>query len=104
MYVYENLIEALNDLKIRGFASDFKIETDAVKCNDSGIMLAPWNFEIVEHYRFEADTNPDDSSVIYAIQSSDGKIKGVLINAYGVYSDAVTESMIQKLKVIPERY
>jgi hypothetical protein len=99
MYVYENLIEALDDLKKRGFTTDFKLENDAIKCSDSGILLYPSNFEIVEHYRFEADTNPDDSSILYAIQSVDGSIKGVLVSAYGVYSEAVSDNLVQKLKV-----
>ena len=99
MRIYENLIEALRDLKLRGFTVDFKIETDVIKCNYTGIFLGPSNFEIVEHYRFEADTNPDDSSVLYAIQSIDGSIKGLLVNAYGVYGDAVSDNLIQKLKM-----
>jgi len=99
MHIYDNLIEALRDLKQRGFTMDFKLDIDAIKCNDAGIILSPSNFEIVEHYRFEADTNPDDSSVLYAIQSIDGNTKGLLVNAYGIYGDAVSDSMIQKLKM-----
>ena len=99
MHVYENLIDALSDLKRRGFTTDFKLNFDAVECIKTGISLSPDHFEIVERYRFEADTNPDDSSVLYAIQSIDKNIKGVLINAYGVYSDSISDSLIQKLKI-----
>ncbi len=99
MHVYDNLVDALKDLKNRGFTTDFNLAFDAIECRHTGECLSPSQFEIVEHYRFEANTNPDDSSVLYAIQSLDGKMKGVLINAYGVYSDAVSDSMIAKLKV-----
>jgi hypothetical protein len=99
MQVYENLIEALSDLKSRGFTTDFKLSFNAVEFIRTGINLSPSYFEIVEHYRFEADTNPDESSIIYATQSVDGKIKGVLVNAYGIYSDDLGDAMIQKLKV-----
>jgi hypothetical protein len=99
MHVYENLVDALKDLKDRGFTTDFNIAFDAIECQTTGTCLSPSQFEIVEHYRFEGDTNPSDSSVIYAVQSHDGTLKGTLISAYGVYSDAVSEHMIQKLTV-----
>ncbi len=97
MPVYENLVEAVNDLKQRGFTTDFTLAFDTLQCKHTGIQLSPAEFEIVEHHRFEANTDPDDSSVLYAIQSKDGTKKGILISAYGVYADAASEEMIQKL-------
>lgn len=99
MHIYENLLDALADLKQRGFTTDFNLAFDTIACKQSGKCLTPAEFEIVEHYRFEGDTDPDNSSILYAIQSHDGSIKGVLINAYGVYSDAMSDRMIQKLGV-----
>ena len=99
MKEYDNLIEALKDLKSRGFTTDFNIAFDSIACSQSGKVLSPAEFEIVEHHRFEGDTDPGNSSVLYVIQSHDGSIKGVLINAYGVYSDPVSDAMIQKLMV-----
>ena len=99
MYSYDTLVEAMNDLKQRGFTTDFNIAFDQIKCAETGICLLPAQFQIREVYRFEGMTNPDDSSVLYAVEASDESIKGVLVNAYGVYSDAVSDEMIQKLKV-----
>jgi hypothetical protein len=99
MHVYENLVDALKDLKQRGFTTDFNIAFDNIECRSTGVCLSPSQFEIVEHYRFEGETNPSDSSVIYAVQSMDGSLKGTLISAYGMYADAVSEHMIRKLKV-----
>jgi hypothetical protein len=99
MPAYDNLIEALNDLKARGFTTDFNLAFDSIECKETGTCLQPEAFEIVEHYRFEGATNPSDSSVIYAVKAIDDSMKGVLISAYGVYSDELHESMIQKLKV-----
>ena len=90
MHVYENLVDALKDMKQRGFTTDFNIAFDNIECKTTGTCLSPSQFEIVEHYRFEGDTNPSDSSVIYAVQSHDGVLKGTLISAYGMYSDAVS--------------
>ena len=99
MAVYDNLIDALKDLKTKGFTTDFNLAFDSIKCSNTGTCLTPSEFEIMEHHRFEANTDPDDSCVLYVIQSKDGSLKGVLINAYGIYSDPVSESIIQKLKV-----
>lgn len=99
MISYDTLTEALADLKNRGFITDFNISFEHIKCSDTGKQLYPQDFEIVEHYRFEGNTDPGDESVIYAIQSIDGNIKGTLISAYGMYGEAVSEDMIKKLIV-----
>ena len=99
MPAYDSLIDALTSLKQRGYTTDFNIAFDKIKCAATGTCLVPAQFEITEHYRFEGMSNPDDSSVIYAIESIDGSMKGTLISAYGVYSDALNEEMIRKLAV-----
>ncbi len=99
MKEYDNLLDALSDLKSRGYTTDFNIAFDSIACSQSGKALSPAQFEIVEHHRFEGDTDPDNSSVLYVIQSKEGSMKGVLVNAYGVYSDAMSDEMIQKLKM-----
>jgi hypothetical protein len=99
MPVYDTLLDALNGLKLRGYTTDFNLAFDKVKCNETGVCLAPSEFEIVEHHRFEGISNPADSSVVYALESKDGLIKGTLVNAYGVYSEPVTEEMLRKIAV-----
>ena len=99
MPAYDTLVEALKDLKRRGFVTDFNIAFDAVVCNETKVCLLPDQFEIIEHYRFEGETNPSDSSIVYAIHSKDGKMKGTLVSAYGVYSEAMNDDLIRKLSV-----
>jgi len=99
MPAYDTMVEALKDLKARGFTTDFNLAFDAIECRDTNVCLRPEAFEIVEHYRFEGDTNPSDSSILYGIQSKDGNMKGVLVSAYGVYSEAASDDMIRKLAV-----
>ena len=97
MQTYDTLVDALNDLKRLGYAIDFNLAFDHVKCQDTGVCLLPSQFEIIEHYRFEGMTNPDDSAILYVIESKDGSMKGTLISAYGVYSEGMSEELIQKL-------
>jgi hypothetical protein len=99
MQTYESLVDALNDLKGKGYTTDFNLAFDHIKCIDTGICLLPSQFEITDHYRFEGMNDPDDSSVLYVVESKDGSMKGTIVSAYGVYSEGVNEEMIQKLTV-----
>ena len=55
-------------------------------------------FEIDETYRFEGETDPGDEMIVFAISSKKHNIKGVVINAYGVYSDSSTSKIVERLK------
>lgn len=96
---YDTLFVALNSLKERGFTKDFNIAFDKLICTDSNECLNPHEFRIIETYRFEGETNPSDEAVLYAIESIDGTTKGVFVSAYGVYADAMSDEMIQKLAI-----
>lgn len=93
---YQNLVEALNDLKTRGYENDFNIKPFCLECTSLQLQLHPEDFEIKEVYRFEGMSNPSDNSVLYAIESKKG-IKGVLVDAYGAYAEALTSEMANKL-------
>lgn len=94
---YDSLVDALSDLKERGYEADFATTPDCLYCGDLDIRLNPEAFNIDEVYRFEGDSNPDDSSILYAI-SSDTGIKGILVDAYGSYSESLNFEMAQKLR------
>jgi hypothetical protein len=99
MNQYDNLVEALTDLKQKGYTTDFNIAFDQIKCSATGNCLRPEQFTIVSHHRFEGDTDPDNASVLYVIESLDQQMKGTLINAYGIYGDPLSDDMIRKLTV-----
>jgi len=96
MKSYNTLSEAINDLKKRGYQEDFNLEPHCLTCRSLNLQLNPENFTVDEFYRFEGMSNPDDNSILFAI-SSEGGVKGILVDAYGVYSDNLTEPMIRKL-------
>ena len=94
---YQTMVEALNDLKERGFTLDFNLANGILHNSDADISLNPEDFEICELHRFEGMSDPADMSVIYAIQSERYNIKGVFVDAYGTYSDDVSEALLKKL-------
>lgn len=68
-------------------------------CPNDNISLKPHEFEIVEVHRFEGESNPSDEDVVYAIESEDGKLKGVITSAFGPYADSMSNEMMQKLSM-----
>ncbi|MDQ6890916.1 MAG: phosphoribosylpyrophosphate synthetase [Bacteroidota bacterium] len=99
MQNYDTVSLALNSLKERGFTTDFNIAFDKIICNETKVCLNPNEFEITGMYRFEGESNPSDEAVIYAVESIDGKMKGTLVNAYGIYADPLSDEMIKKLSM-----
>jgi hypothetical protein len=95
---YDTLVDAINGLKAKGYTYDFNLKENRLNCTAAGRQLSPQEFEVTEVYRFEGMTSPDDSSILYAIESNDG-IRGTLVSAYGVYADAVSNEMMAKLEI-----
>lgn len=98
MRVFETMTEALTDLKSRGYTEDFKLHSDLLECLTNNQKFSAENFWVDEFYRFEGMTNPDDSSILFAISSSDG-LKGTLVDAYGVYAENLTPEMSMRLQL-----
>lgn len=95
---YETLSQAIQSLKADGYVDDFNLHPEWLECTTRKIKLKPEEFHVDAVHRFEGMTNPDDSSVLYAI-SSTGGLKGLLVDAYGVYAETVSAEMIRKLRI-----
>ena len=100
-HTYETVSEAINELAKRGYTTDFKILSDeeCIICNAIPTQLSPEEFIIDEVYRFEGITDPGDEMIIYAISSLNHNLKGILLNAYGMYSDLATAKIVKRLKI-----
>jgi hypothetical protein len=99
MKSFETLSEAMADLKKRGFEHDFNLRDKHIESASGKIQLSPEQFEITEVYRFEGNTDPGDELVLYAIESHGG-VKGLLVNAYGPYSNTASDELVAKLNVL----
>lgn len=93
------LSETMNELRKKGYTEDFNLRTDCIDCRGGAIRLHPEDFRIDSYYRFEGHTDPSDQSILYAISSDKHKLKGVLVNGYGIYSDPLTDAMAEKLRM-----
>src|ERR1051325_6107973 len=93
---FDSLTKAITSLQQRGFTRSFKISNNILETMD-GSVVNPEEVTIAEYHRFEGESNPDDMSVIYAIETSNG-LKGVLIDAYGTYSDESISEFLKKVR------
>jgi len=98
MKTYESLVDALDDLRKRGYETDFATETVCLYCGDLDLRLDPEDFHVDEVYRFEGNTDPADEAVVYAIESKAG-LKGVLVSGYGISADTMSAEMAKKLQI-----
>ncbi|ADR22051.1 phosphoribosylpyrophosphate synthetase [Marivirga tractuosa DSM 4126] len=95
---YDTLSEATNALRKEGYTEDFNLKPECLECLTSKLQLHPEDFEVDAFYRFEGMSNPDDNSIVFAISGKNG-MKGVLVDAYGLYSSSLNEAMVQRLKM-----
>lgn len=94
----KTLSETMNDLRKQGYTEDFNLQQHCIKSEVNNIELHPDDFVIDRVYRFDANTDPSDQAALYAISSEKHKMKGVLVNSYGIYSDDISDELIMKLK------
>jgi hypothetical protein len=99
-YSYDTVSEAVNDLIKRGYTTDFSthVEQDCLFCAKTAEALPPDEFEINETYRFEGETDPGDEMIVFAISSTKHNLKGIVVNAYGIYSDSMASKVVERLK------
>ncbi len=98
MESYETLSEAITALKQQGYTADFNLTKNCLECIAGKQALLPHEFDIDKSFRFDVDENPSDQAMLYAISSEMHSMKGLLVNGYGIYSDDMSNEMLEKLK------
>ena len=68
-----------------GYTANFQIEESLLQHVDSGQTYQPEQVHIVDYFRFEGQSDPDDNSILYIIETNDGR-KGTIADAYGMYA------------------
>ena len=95
---YMDMLEAIQELKKRGFTANFEFLNQEFRDVDSGRTFKADELTIVEHYRFEGASDPDDMSVVYAIESDDGP-RGIIADAFGLYANPDLGGFLENVKI-----
>ena len=86
------------NLEKYGYNEQFRVEKGKLVGIESKKSYKPADVKAVNFYRFEGISDPDDMSILYAIETSDG-CKGTLTDAYGRYSDEDTGDFMKKVEI-----
>ena len=89
--------EVMSDLAEQGFTHSFRIEKNRLVSNESKQSFAADEVSLVEHYRFEGESDPGDASILYALKTSTGE-KGTVINTYGAGADLETNEFLEQIE------
>ena len=91
---YATVTEALDKLKAKGFDVDFNLEENCISCHHGKFEAD--DFDIVEIYRYEGNSDPGDESTVYGVESKSG-VKGVLVTGYAASSFNISDKLLKKL-------
>lgn len=94
--------KVINKLESEGFTDQFRVEKKLLRSTqDPKKSYKPKEIRAVNFYRYEGISDPDDMSIIYAIETCDGR-KGTLVDAYGRYSDEETSAFMRDVEIHKE--
>ncbi len=99
MQQYSNLIEAINGLRKDSYTEDFNLQQHCLECRNREYQLFHDEFVVDKYFRFDVSSDAADQSIIYAISSEKYGLSGILINAYGIYAETITNEMLSKLRI-----
>ena len=88
-----SILEYLAEL---GFESQFKATEQGLLSMKTQKIFKPEQINILHFYRFEGESDPSDSSIVYGIETNAGE-KGTLIDGYGISSDSLVNEFTQKV-------
>ncbi len=93
------LTSVLERLRVKKQDNEFRM-TEKGFGTESGKVYNPDDLKIIKTYRFEGDSDPSDSTILYLIEANDGLV-GYSIDAYGVYSNHDDELYDDFIRRIP---
>jgi hypothetical protein len=81
------LLDCLNHAVKKGYTENFQITNSCLSVHDDRLYYHPSDVSIKNFYRFEGQSDPQENSILYLIETCDGR-KGTVIDAYGIYADS----------------
>jgi hypothetical protein len=93
---------AITRLERAGYTAQFRADGGGLRVAGTKQRYTAEEALIRDYYRFEGVSDPDDMSVIYAVEMRDGT-RGTLIDAYGSYADPAVGEIVARMHVQPLR-
>ena len=93
------LSQVLEKLRLKKQDNEFEISPKGFTTSN-GKTYKPEELKIIRTYRFEGESDPSDSVILYLLEARDGLI-GYSMDAYGAYSNHVDDGYDEFIKQIP---
>lgn len=98
----KSLATCLSKMVKEGYTEDFQMTEKGLESLRKQNNYSPEQIEVVNFFRFEGQSDPDDNAILYVIETSDGT-KGTLIDAYGIYNDPNISKFMNDVQSIKKR-
>ena len=95
---YSSLSVAIQDLQKKGFTEDFNLVADGIESKSLKKEWKAGDLEVIKFYRFEGMSDPGDNTILYLIETLDGR-RGLLVDVYGAEVGDISSDMIKKLSL-----
>lgn len=98
----KNMAKVINDKVKEGYTCNFQATDDGLLCQETGETFKPDEIKVVDFFRFEGMSDPEDNSILYIVETNNDT-KGTLVDAYGAYSDARVDEFIKKVEELHKK-
>ena len=98
----KSLALCLNRMVLDGFTDDFKVVDSGLKSLKTEKIYHPDEVNVKNFFRFEGQSDPNDNTIMYAIETNDG-VKGTLIDAYGPYADIKVSDFFKQVEAFEKK-
>ena len=94
----ETLREALKRLEQRGFREALVARPGGLLGPTGEDAATPEEWVVDEIVRFEGESDPGDEAVLFALHSTDGRIRGTFVSSYGPHTEPDCAAVIRRLR------
>ena len=98
----KSLAACLNKMITDGYKEDFKITGEGLLWLQKNKIYKPGQVHIVNFFRFEGNSDPDDNAILYVIETDEGA-RGTLVDGYGIYADPDVAKFIKQVEDINKK-
>lgn len=98
-----SMVMVMNKAVKNGYTEQFKVGSRGFHTAEEGSQAyGPEQISVINFYRFEGESDPGDNSILYVVETADGK-KGTLVDAYGPYADPKISAFMQQVEDIQKK-
>lgn len=94
-----SVTEAMSALEAQGYTGEFRVVEGppGLVCGQCYHRVSPAEAEVIELFRFEGESDPEDEAVVVGLRCASCGRLGTLTAAYGMSADAAEADVVAAL-------